>query len=196
MASSEAFALKGPRVALRRWFSWVHAMQFHDRVWHTRLAALLSLGMRLGVYKHWSACPVWGGPAAEAKAPKGEKESKAAADLPAPAAVEAQARRGAGSSTDGPSKDTKGQVSQNPESLEALRKRCTNTMFVAANILSRDGLQNVVRTMLLLLGPCFDAHSEHARSIRGPGATLDFFLAQSKAAWEAPLLLLCQHLQD
>eukprot|EP00974_Lingulodinium_polyedra_P111027 10738955-Lingulodinium_polyedra.AAC.1 len=64
VASSEAWEKKGPHVANKRWFSWCQAHTFHDSVWHSRLLVLLSLGIQLGIYKHHSEVPLWGGPAA------------------------------------------------------------------------------------------------------------------------------------
>ena len=56
--SSEAFQLKGPKLTLRRLFSWVECMQFHSTVWHSRLAAMLALGLRLGVFQSWQQAPL------------------------------------------------------------------------------------------------------------------------------------------
>eukprot|EP00974_Lingulodinium_polyedra_P038738 3711106-Lingulodinium_polyedra.AAC.1 len=58
----EAFSLKGPRVTLKRWFSWVGACDFHDRSWHSRLLVILSIHMALGTATNYSELPLWGGP--------------------------------------------------------------------------------------------------------------------------------------
>ena len=65
VANSEAFSKKGPRVVLKRWFSWVYAGNFHDEVWHSRLLVIISLGIQLGIYKDHRDCPFWGGPGSE-----------------------------------------------------------------------------------------------------------------------------------
>eukprot|EP00974_Lingulodinium_polyedra_P054784 5270608-Lingulodinium_polyedra.AAC.1 len=52
-----------------------------------------------------------------------------------------------------------------------LRKRCSNTLFTAAAILSKDGLQQQVRMVRMMVGPFYDAHSQHTADLRGPEAT-------------------------
>ena len=39
----EAYALKGPRVALCRWPNWVGAVGWHGRVWNWRLLAIVAM---------------------------------------------------------------------------------------------------------------------------------------------------------
>ena len=51
---------KGPRVALRRWFSWLESAKWHHEVWHTRLLCILHAGLRLGSYKRLEDTPLWG----------------------------------------------------------------------------------------------------------------------------------------
>ena len=38
-------AAKLPRVATKRWFSWMAGFKKHDRMWHSRLMFLVHLGM-------------------------------------------------------------------------------------------------------------------------------------------------------
>ena len=90
-ADSEAFMRKGPRVALRRWFSWSQGATFHGRVWNSRLLSILYIGARLGVYKDKSAMPLWGGQGAAPPPAEDSEDDAAATDKTAVVAVVAAA---------------------------------------------------------------------------------------------------------
>ena len=75
LSSSEAFRIKGERVAFKRWFSWLRAAEAHDKVWHSRLLCMLYLGIKTGVWKGAGSCPYWaGGDAAPGPEEPGEEE--------------------------------------------------------------------------------------------------------------------------
>ena len=57
----EAYALKGPRVALCRWFHWVKAARFHDGVWNWRLMAIVAMCMELGYNRTVRELDLFGG---------------------------------------------------------------------------------------------------------------------------------------
>ena len=59
LEASEAFTAKGSRVALRRWFSWCDSFRFFDKVWHSRLLALIMFGMSCGLYHDFTEVPLW-----------------------------------------------------------------------------------------------------------------------------------------
>ena len=48
---------KGEHVALRRWFSWLRAAQFHLRNWHGSLFFHYSTAMHLGLYRNAADTP-------------------------------------------------------------------------------------------------------------------------------------------
>eukprot|EP00974_Lingulodinium_polyedra_P091163 8839239-Lingulodinium_polyedra.AAC.1 len=56
-------------------------------------------------------------------------------------------------------------------------------MFVAAAVLSRDGLQGLARMLQAVCEPLYTSHSEHARALRGGEATLSFYLEAAQGAW-------------
>ena len=58
---SNAFCAKGEKVALRRWFSFFKAAQVHDASWHSRLLAVVYIGIKSGVYRDCWDCPFLGG---------------------------------------------------------------------------------------------------------------------------------------
>ena len=61
LQESAGFGNKGPRTALRRWFSWLAGAEALDRVWHARLLVILHLGVRSGLYKSFEDAPFFGG---------------------------------------------------------------------------------------------------------------------------------------
>eukprot|EP00974_Lingulodinium_polyedra_P132658 11222653-Lingulodinium_polyedra.AAC.1 len=127
---SEAFAVKGPRVALRRWFSWLPAAAFGDSTWHSRLLVLISLGVQLGLWEDWTKCPLWGGPLAEASAPPQVATQQDPEKLAAGLAKAAKAVGKTDSSTGGKAEETGGGAGlmKTPnDELAALRKQCANS---------------------------------------------------------------------
>eukprot|EP00974_Lingulodinium_polyedra_P078945 7646958-Lingulodinium_polyedra.AAC.1 len=69
------------------------------------------------------------------------------------------------------------------DSLKRLRQKCSNTLWVAAAILSRDGLQELARLTRMFVGPFLDQHSQNEREVRGPAATEKWYLLQAQGAW-------------
>ena len=103
-ADSEAFRKKGEKTALRRWFSWMGASHFHDRVWHARLCVLYSIAMRLGLYRGFEETPLWGGPhlVAPLRAPDSDEPAASTADKAAATTLAQTAKAAAAS--DAPAK--------------------------------------------------------------------------------------------
>ena len=61
LVKSPAFLTKGPRTAIRRWFSWMPAAQWFNRHWHSYLLVIIYIGIQLGVYRSHKDTPLWGG---------------------------------------------------------------------------------------------------------------------------------------
>ena len=57
---AKSLLVKGPRVALRRWFSWCQAASWFVSEWHTRLLALSWVGIATKAYKLKAVTPMWG----------------------------------------------------------------------------------------------------------------------------------------
>eukprot|EP00974_Lingulodinium_polyedra_P061225 5905315-Lingulodinium_polyedra.AAC.1 len=72
-------------------------------------------------------------------------------------------------------------------SVAALRRRCRNTLFVAGAILSRDGLQELTKVMFLLTRPYWTSHSHNEATVRGPAASVQFFLEAARGEWKSVL---------
>eukprot|EP00974_Lingulodinium_polyedra_P051729 4974598-Lingulodinium_polyedra.AAC.1 len=53
-----------------------------------------------------------------------------------------------------------------------VREATRNTFWAVCHVLSMDGLQNLSRTIVLFVGPFFDAHSQHAAQVRSPSECL------------------------
>ena len=216
MGSSEAWSRKGPRVTLRRWFSWFAAFSFHDRVWHERLLAILAIGLQLGTYRNFRECPFWGGPAGNAKpgetqqeeettedqaqTAQAEKDKAAAADL----VSEAQSRGAASSShrkETAPQESSGGGEGANlmrteDDDLKAIRLKCSNSLCVGAMVLSRDGLQSLCRLVATFCEPVHTAHSAHARELKSPEGVRDYYCMAAHARWLADYERLCSYLLD
>ena len=171
---SEAFRKKGEKTALRRWFSWMGASHFHDRVWHARLCVLYSIAMRLGLYRGFEETPWWGGPnlVAPLRAPDSDEPAASTADKAAATTLAQTAKAAAAS--DAPAKELKSPVNLEPTDAQVVRNSCKNTLLASCAILSRDGLQQLVRMIMVFCGPFYDQHSEHARSVRTPEETAIF----------------------
>ena len=49
----------GTFISTRRWFDWVDAAFAHEKVWHSRLLAIIVIGQLLGVYRDFGDVPLW-----------------------------------------------------------------------------------------------------------------------------------------
>eukprot|EP00974_Lingulodinium_polyedra_P062025 5987892-Lingulodinium_polyedra.AAC.1 len=184
LCQSEGFLKKGPRTALRRWFSWLQSATWHQQVWHSRLLTLIYAGVACGVYKTLEDCPYWSGGVSDCKAPEPEEREQEAKEREEAAKVP-QVAAGSGSSgskeqAGGATAETKaGGVKHGEDEIQALRKKCRNTMYVATAILSMPGLQGHVALITAFCQPIYNAHSRHASEARGPQEVLAYYLAQS-----------------
>eukprot|EP00969_Alexandrium_andersonii_P329591 14565143-Alexandrium_andersonii.AAC.1 len=198
LRSSEAFSKKGPMTTLKRWFSWVASSRYHDRTWHSRLLIILAIGLMTGSYKSYLECPLWGGPLPAGKAADNEeeaektKEQEKAAEVAALDKAPAPEPPGAASG----SGDGSHLMRAEEESLKALRAKSRNSLFLAASILSKDGLQEVCRAITVLTGPLFTEHSSLARDLKGPTASVAYYLEAAQGSWQKPLRELAGFLQD
>ena len=72
----------------------------------------------------------------------------------------------------------------------------THTLYVAAAILSKDGLQSLVRLIVALVQPMFDFHSSNTRLVRDSDSTRQWYLDQSRGQLMHPLAKVCSLLKD
>lgn len=108
---------------------------------------------------------------------RGEEQGDAQA---AAAAVQAAGAKHAEASEEhGPVKD---KLSASRE-LKALRATCKNTLFVAASVLSKEGVRNQVALILELLRPIWTEHAGQARDCRDPAGTLGFYVGQARCQY-------------
>ena len=52
------FVKKGPRTALRRWYSWFLSRNYHSKYWHVKLLIICFVGLKTGVYKSLAGIPL------------------------------------------------------------------------------------------------------------------------------------------
>ena len=197
----KAFERKGPRVALKRWFSWLQAAAWHDECWHSRLLVILFLGMKSRVYKSAADTPYFGGAegkfggaAEQVESSDDEtKDAKEAAKVPA-AAKAASSKAPSHPEDEGAAEDRR--VATGNVEVAALRKKCKNTLYVAAAALSTSGLQRQVRLITALANPLYDVHAENARDARAPPDVLFYYVSMAKGVWVEPLRKVCRLLTD
>ena len=61
-----------------------------------------------------------------------------------------------------------------------MRSKCRDTLCLAAEVLAREGLQHLVRLVLLLTKPLFDAHARNPRELRSEKAAQQWHLAMAR----------------
>ena len=180
----EAFFKKGPRVALKRWFSFFDGAEFLDGVWHSRLLCMLYIGIATKTYKHYSKTPLWAAPQAgqavvgDSDDDEEEEKEKASAGSIAPAAAAASVAAGEGEEQE----TEKKAVKQGDDSIQSLRRRCNNSLFVGCHILSQTDLRGQARLLCALIKPVYNQHSENARSCRAEDEVLSYYVRQAKGA--------------
>ena len=59
MFSGEAWKVKGDKVSLGRWFSWLKAADLYLPLWHQGFLVLVGYGQAMGVYKTSKDVPLW-----------------------------------------------------------------------------------------------------------------------------------------
>ena len=147
LGDNVGFQKKGPRVALRRWFSWIQSVLFHDAVWHSRAIAILSMGIASGVYKAAWDSPLWSDGVVDRARPAtgdGPQDDEEEQKEEAKGAVE-EAKKVASKDPPADTEPADGQVKHSGHDVAGLRRKCRNTLYVAAVVLMMPGLQNLVR---------------------------------------------------
>ena len=176
LETSPLFEAKGKRVALNRWFSWLAAAKDQDAQWHLKLWVILHIGQGSGLYKKRDDMPVFRATAAP------PRPTQTADDPTAAGRAQARATSSAASASSAPPADTeaKAPVVKDDKEVQELRGKSQNTLFLAAEVLAREGLQSLVRLVVALVNPIFDEHSQNAREIRGPEASRAWYLEAAK----------------
>ena len=160
LVDASLYQRKGPRVALRRWFSWVGAAMYHNSEWHLRLLTILSIGLKLGLYKSKEDMPWFRGagtstkPGAEPAEPEAAQRQEAAQATQAASSI---------SNQPAPAETKRAQMAKDDEEVRKLRQKCKNTMFFCAEVLSREDIQPLVTLICGLAKPFYDSHPQHAR---------------------------------
>ena len=201
MFAGDAFKIKGDKVSLRRWFSWLAAADKYLGLWHQRMFALIGLGQTMKVYKKYTDVPLWGNCARfvveEEGGDSGDDEEEGDDDnihqgLGSRDAKAAQAAADAAEASNAKASEEKEAVKDKTgaQQLKDLRKNSKNTLFVALAVLCKDNLRFLVMLILEVTRPIWTAHSEHARDCRSPDNVLAFYM---KAALECfmPVLEDC-----
>eukprot|EP00974_Lingulodinium_polyedra_P086670 8401239-Lingulodinium_polyedra.AAC.1 len=135
---------------------------------------------------------MWGLPGTQVlpEGDSGEEEEEAAEQAAAQQVHQAtqQVGQAAGSSSEAKQEDQGNkEVRRGEDILKSLRRKCKNSLFVAASILSRPELQTKTTLCLVFCSPLYEAHSQHAKDARAPEAVLSFYLQAALQAFLQPL---------
>ena len=74
-------------------------------------------------------------------------------------------------------------LAEGERDLKELRKKCKNTPFLAAAVMSQEHAVSLMKIGFSCMKPIYDHHSDHAHAIRDPSATLSYYLAQSQGEY-------------
>ena len=131
--SGRAYTMKGEKVSLRRWFSWLTAADAYLPLWHSVFLNLICIGQKSCVYKNFRDVPLWNNGTRPRDAPTKKKDKESSSeDEPAGDAAEASAAvAGAASSSALPpaEEDEKAPVKQQSgqKQFKELRAQSTHT---------------------------------------------------------------------
>eukprot|EP00974_Lingulodinium_polyedra_P126163 11197291-Lingulodinium_polyedra.AAC.1 len=121
--------------------------------------------MQMGVWKHYSECPFWGGPlAGRRNAPgtqEGEQQEVAAATRGAKVAKVTRAVVASGSAIEGQATQGAQQMKAEDTDLKAIRQRCGNSLWTAGAILCKDDLRHLSAMVQELTRPFYSTHTEN-----------------------------------
>ena len=167
----------GTFISTRRWFDWVDAAFAHEKVWHSRLLAIIVIGQLLGVYRDFGDVPLWSDGVRKPK--EDDTDAWTVAECEEVQADQEQAVDDVNEFAKQPkkhtAKDDKASVKSGKEELAEYRKLCRNTVFVSACVACRSGMLELVRLISYLCRPLWNDHTEHCRSIRAPLNTERFY---------------------
>eukprot|EP00974_Lingulodinium_polyedra_P063439 6124620-Lingulodinium_polyedra.AAC.1 len=100
------------------------------------------------------------------------------------------------SKTQGQEEEEKGQVNLEPEDVKKVRQSCKNTLLAVCTILSRDGLQALVRVIMTICGPIAATHGANAAQVRSPQQAVTWYTEQSQGKWLETLGQVTSHLSE
>ena len=155
----KAFPVKGPKVSVSRWFSWVQAQAFWDKHWHTKALAILHIAMHQG----WS--------------------SSAAGFWEHPQMTPGQALQEQASSSTGPSATNKARAGFN-----TLRTKSRNTLHAVCRLMIDKELVSMTRMTAMAANPGYFYFSKMQRELKGPGASLEFSCTWALWGWMPTLV--------
>jgi hypothetical protein len=150
----KSFSVKGPKVSVSRWFSWMKAQTFWDKHWHTKALAIIHIAMHQG----WS--------------------SSAAGFWEHPQMTPRQALQEQASSSTGPSAANKAKAGFN-----ALRTKSHNTLHAVGRLMIDKELVSMTRMIAMAANPEYTYFSKMQRELKGPGASLEFSCTWALWGW-------------
>jgi len=196
IAKAKCWKTKGPKVTLRRWFSWLPAFSHYDTLWHSLLLLLSVMGIRKGAYKKAKDLPFLAPPSQRRRRVDSEAVPQGA---PGPSSSgvgkASEAGSAAGSSSDPQglppqgAKPPAGQETVVDPTEQELWRKWRNTLLVVAAVYSHEGLQQRCRLVFTFCNPARLSHSAHAKGVRSASETLRYYASAATGG-------LLKHLHD
>ena len=196
LPKSRGLRTRGPRVAMRRWFSWIEAATWHSECWWSRVLILAYAGVRSGLFHSLDDCPLLqDGQVPTSAPPDASDEAKAvasAAHTVASASASSAAAPPEATAATSDERLVKGKTKEEQE----LRRECKNTMYVALAIMCRPGVRDKVNMVVAFSAPFASKHSEHTITAKTPEGSKEYYLQQCHFAWAKPMVEVARKLQD
>lgn len=170
LAGDDLFKAKGPRVAMRRWMSWLTSMRTFIGKWHTMLLVLTWIGLRSGFYSDAKSVPLLG-----------SQSSVAVKALSVEEVAKSESRAG-DDNTD--------------RKLQSMREKAVNTLHLVSMVLGDMARYRFCRILVELSEPVSTAHSKEATQMKGDNSVIEYYLAYSRGGYNFVLRkifgLLCK----
>ena len=140
------------------------------------MANIAYIGLQLKIYTDTKACPLFSGATSlEVSLPEPAPDATPTVEAVAAGDEVRHVVIAASSSTSAPT--TSDPVTRADDEPSKSRKQTKNSLFLAASILSLDGLQERARLVWHLTKPYYDEHSRTAAEVRGAVETQRYYLA-------------------
>ena len=96
-------------------------------------------------------------------------------ELEAATKIEEEAKKASAAASSNEDPEASGPTSREPESTEAMRRKCKNTLIASCTILAKPGFCSLIKLISLFLGPFYDQHTDNVTGVRSPEESLAFY---------------------
>ena len=166
-------------------------MKDFDSTWHTRLLALIMFGMSSGIYHDHTEVPLWKIQGDSAAPPISGEDSDDDHDREQHDKAAQEVEK---AEQQNPQAEERKEAIKSGTDLKALRSVCKGSMHVALCIGCKDGIQNLCRTIYVMIHTIREEHGYNAKFVRTVAGVQDFYLTAAKGRTLAVLEMTCQQL--